>query len=60
MMTAESTLSKRAVLRFTVALLFLLMLFSSHIYCTNLSGYKSELCLKIVKMREVVSNNMVK
>ena len=33
MMTAESMLSKRPVLRFTVALLFLLKLFLSHIYC---------------------------
>ena len=33
MMTAESILSKRLVLRFIVALLFLFKLFSSHIYC---------------------------
>ena len=33
MMTAESMLSKRPVLRFTAALFFLLKPFSSHIYC---------------------------
>ena len=33
MMTAESMFSKRPVFRFTVALLFLLKLFSSCIYC---------------------------
>ena len=33
MMTADSMLSKRPVLRFTVALFFLLELLSSHIYC---------------------------
>ena len=33
MMTAESMLSKRPVLRITAALFFLLKLFSSHIYC---------------------------
>ena len=35
MMAAESMLSKRSVLRFKVALFFLLKLFSSHIYCTT-------------------------
>ena len=33
MMTAESKLSKRLVLRLTVVLLFLFKLFLSHIYC---------------------------
>ena len=33
MMTAESMLSKRSVLRFTLALFFLIKLFSFHIYC---------------------------
>ena len=33
MMTSESMLSKRPVLRFTVVLFFLLKLFSSHIHC---------------------------
>ena len=33
MITAESMLSKRPVLRFTAALFFLLKLFSSHVYC---------------------------
>ena len=36
MMTAESMLSKRSVLRFTVALLFLLTLFSSRVNCIKL------------------------
>ena len=40
MMTAESILSKRPVLRFTVALLFLLKLFSSHIHCIPIYLYK--------------------
>ena len=39
-MTAESMLSKRPVLRFTVALFFLLKLSSSHIYC--ISSYTFE------------------
>ena len=33
MMTSESMLSKRPVLRFTAALFYLLKLLSSHIYC---------------------------
>ena len=36
MMAAESMLSKRRVIRITAALLFLLQLFSSHIYCIQL------------------------
>ena len=39
MMTAESTLSKRAILRFAVALLFPLKLFSSHVYCIDLLSF---------------------
>ena len=40
MMTAESMLSKRPVLRFTVVLLFFLKVFSSHVYCIPIYLYK--------------------
>ena len=36
MMTAESMLSKRPVLRITVTLIFLIQLFSFHIYCIQI------------------------
>ena len=42
MMTAESMLSKRSVLRITVALFFLFELFSSQIYC--IPRYKPKNC----------------
>ena len=44
MMTAEFMLSKRPVLRFIVALLFLLTLFSSHIYCKLFSSFFFMFC----------------
>ena len=39
MMTAESTLSKRPVLKTTVVLFFFLKLFSSHNYCIRVSRF---------------------
>ena len=40
MMTAEFMLSNRSFLRFNVALLYLLKLFSSHVYCFPIYLYK--------------------
>ena len=39
MMTAESMLLKRPVLRFTVVIFFLFKLFSSHVYCGPIPIY---------------------
>ena len=47
MITAESMLSKRPVLRFTVVLFFL-KLFSSHIYCIPLFMIQSDLKLGLL------------
>ena len=54
MITAESMLSKRPVLRITVVLLFLLKLFSSHIYC--IPKYISFIFIKLVMIRRQLKN----
>ena len=51
MMTAESVLSKRPILRFTAALFFLFELFSFHIYCKPLIERIRQFC-RIYKKQE--------